>query len=139
MLRTILGALAGMGVAFFAIMGIELLGHVLYPPPPGLDPMVPAQLQRLMAMQPPAALAMVVAAWVLGAFLGGWVAARIARAPPGPAATAVALLVVSGVIGMIVEMPLHPRWMGVLGLLLPLPAALLAARLARPHGPRPPA
>jgi hypothetical protein len=34
---------------------------------------------------------------------------------------------------MIVQMPLHPKWMGVLGLLLPIPAALLAARLARPR------
>jgi hypothetical protein len=37
---------------------------------------------------------------------------------------------------MIVQMPLHPKWMGVLGLLLPIPAALLAARLARPRGSR---
>ena len=139
MLRTLLGALAGMVVTFLAIMGIEVLGHVLYPPPPGLDPMVPQQLERIMATQPVAALALVVVAWVLGAFLGGWVAARIARAHPRTAATLVALLVMAGVVGMIVQMPLHPRWMGVLGLLLPLPAALLAARLARPHRPRPPA
>ncbi|MCJ0825207.1 hypothetical protein MQC88_04420 [Luteimonas sp. 50] len=135
MLRTLLGALAGMVVTFLAIMGIEVLGHVLYPPPPGLDPMVPQQLERIMATQPAAALALVVVAWVLGAFLGGWVAARIARAHPRIAATLVALLVMAGVVGMIMQMPLHPRWMAVLGLLLPLPAALLAAGLARPRLP----
>ena len=133
MLRTILGVLAGMVVTFFTIMGIEFLGHVLYPPPPGLDPMVPQQLEQIMATQPVAALVLVVVAWVVGAFLGGWVAARISRAHSHIAATLVALLVMAGVVGMIVQMPLHPRWMGVLGLLLPLPAALLAARLARPR------
>jgi len=131
MLRTILGILAGMVVTFLAIMGIELLGHALYPPPPGLDPMVPRELEQIMAMQPVAALALVVAAWVIGAFLGGWVAARIAHRHPRIAASLVALLVMAGVVGMIVQMPLHPKWMGVLGLLLPLPAALLASRLAR--------
>jgi protein-S-isoprenylcysteine O-methyltransferase Ste14 len=96
--------------------------------------MVPEQLQRIMATQPVAALALVVAAWVVGAFLGGWVAARIARAHPRVAAVLVALVVMAGVVGMIVQMPLHPKWMSVLGLLLPIPAALLAARLARPRG-----
>jgi hypothetical protein len=136
MLRTILGVFAGLVVMFLAIMGIEFIGHVLYPPPPGLDPMVPEQLQRIMATQPVAALALVVVAWVAGAFLGGWVAARIARAHPRIAAVLVALVVMAGVVGMIVQMPLHPKWMGVLGLLLPVPAALLAARLARPRGSR---
>lgn len=130
MLRMILGVFAGLVVMFLAIMGIEFAGHMLYPPPPGLDPMVPEQLQRIMATQPPAALALVVAAWVVGAFLGGWVAARIARAQPRVAAVLVALVVMAGVAGMIVQMPLHPKWMGVLGLLLPIPAALAGAMLA---------
>lgn len=138
MLRTILGVLAGLATMFLAIMGIEFLGHLLYPPPPGLDPMVPEQLQRLLAAQPPAALALVVLAWVAGAFLGGWVAARIAPAHPRLAAGLVALVVMAGVVGMIVQMPQHPRWMGVLGLLLPLPAAWLAATLAQPRRRPPP-
>lgn len=129
--RTILGVLAGLVVMFVVIMGVEFLGHTLYPPPSGLDPMKPEDLSAIMAMQPVAAMAFVVLAWVLGAFAGGWVAAKIAREHPRTAAVVVSLLVVAGVVAMIVQLPGHPRWMAALGLLLPVPAALLAARMAR--------
>ncbi len=51
MLRTILGVVAGLVVMLVAITGIEFLGNALYPPPPGLDPMVPADLERIIAGQ----------------------------------------------------------------------------------------
>lgn len=74
---------------------------------------------------------MVVLAWVAGAFGGGWTAARVSRVWPRTTAAVVALVVVAGVVGMIVQLPEHPRWMAVLGLLLPIPAALAGAKLAR--------
>ena len=40
------------------------------------------------------------------------------------------MAIACGLIGMIVVMPAHPLWMAVAGLLLPIPAALLGARLA---------
>ena len=65
------------------------------------------------------------------AFEGGLVAALIARAQrPTLAALVPAVLVVAGVVGMIVQMPGHPMWMAVAGLLLPIPAALAGAKLA---------
>ncbi|MET0654670.1 MAG: hypothetical protein ABWY94_03745, partial [Pseudoxanthomonas sp.] len=112
--------------------GIEFASHVVFPPPAGLDPMQPADLEKILAASPVAALAMVVAAWALGAFVGGWVAARIAN-HPRVAAALVALAVMGGVAGMIAAMPQHPVWMSTLGLLLPIPAALLAAHLAKPR------
>ena len=87
-----------------------------------------------MARVPVAAKALVVAAWAAGAFVGGWVAARIARPYPRSAAIAVAAAVMLGVVAIIVAMPAHPVWMSALGLLLPVPLALLAAGLARPRG-----
>lgn len=131
--RAILGVLAGLVTMFLVIMCIEYLGHVTYPPPPGLNPMVTEDLAAIMAAQPAAAKLFVVVAWVVGAFAGGWVAARISRRWPRAAAVIVALVVMSGVVGMILQLPGHPRWMAVLGLLLPIPAALLAARLASPR------
>lgn len=129
--RTILGAIGGLAVAFFTIMLIEMAGHQLYPPPPGIDPGNTADMARLIGMLPPGALLFVIAAWVIGAFDGGLVAALIARDQrPRIAALAPAVMVMAGVIGMIVVMPAHPLWMAVAGLLLPIPAALLGARLA---------
>jgi len=132
MLRTILGVLAGVATMFVVIMGIEAVGHMAYPPPPGLDPMNPAHeaafAQFVQAMPWPAK-ALLALAWTLGALAGGWVAARIARHPRG-AAVVIALLVMSGVVAMIIRAP-HPSWLAAAGLLLPIPAALLGARLAR--------
>ena len=133
-LRCVLGVLLGIVAMFIVITGVEYLGHVLYPPPPGLNPMRAEDLSAIMAQQPVAALAFVVVAWVLGAFAGGWIAARVARRWPRAAAVAVSLVVLLGVVEMIRQVPGHPQWMAILGLLLPIPAALLAARLARPRG-----
>lgn len=131
--RTILGVIAGLATMFVVIMAIEALGHAIYPPPAGLNPMLTEDLAKIMTAMPAAAKAMVLVAWVAGAFAGGWVAARIARQHPRIAAVIVAAMVVAGVIGMILQMPGHPLWMSGLGLLLPIPAALIAARLARPR------
>ena len=128
--RTILGMLAGVVVMFVTIMGIEAVGHLAYPPPPGLDPMNPAHeaaFAQFVLQMPPMAKAMLVLAWVAGAFVGGLVAAKIAR-HQNAAAIFVALVVMSGVVGMIMKVP-HPTWLAAAGLLLPIPVALLAARL----------
>lgn len=129
--RALLGVLAGLVMMFVVITGVEYVAHQIFPPPPGLDPRNPADLAAVLASQPWAGLAMVVLAWVCGTFAGGWLAARISSAWPRAAAIIIALVVMSGVVGMIVQLPAHPKWMSVLGLLLPIPAALLAARLAR--------
>lgn len=130
-IRALLGVLAGLVAMLVVITAIEYVAHQIFPPPPGLDPSNPADLAAVLASQPVAGLAMVVLAWVCGAFAGGWLAARISSAWPRAAAAIIALVVMSGVVGMIVQLPEHPKWMSVLGLLLPLQAALLGARLAR--------
>ncbi len=131
--RTIMGILAGLAAMFFTIMGVEFAGQLAYPPPPGLNPTVPEELAQIIAAAPVAAMAVIVLAWVAGAFVGGWIAARIGRAHPRTAAVIIALAVMAGVVGMIVMLPGHPAWMAAAGLLLPIPAALLAAKLARPR------
>jgi pimeloyl-ACP methyl ester carboxylesterase len=131
--RTILGVVAGMLVCVAVIMGIEALGHLAWPPPPGLDPSRPEDVAALVADAPAGAMALVVLAWVLGSFAGGFVAAKVARQRPRLAAVLVSALVLAGVVAMIVAIPQHPYWMSALGLLLPVPAALLGAALARPR------
>jgi hypothetical protein len=132
--RTILGVLAGLVAMFLVIMGIEAVGHWFYPPPAGLDPMNPAHeaaFAQFVTRMPLNAKLMLALAWTMGAFGGGFVAAKIARHPRA-AALLIALVVMSGVVGMILAVP-HPSWLTAAGLLLPIPAALLAARIARPR------
>ena len=129
--RTLLGAVIGLVTAVITIMLIEFAGHQVYPPPPGLNPMVTEDMAKIMQMLPLGAMLFVVAAWLIGAFDGGFIAALIARkGHPRAAAVVPALMVMAGVIGMIIKMPGHPVWMAIVGLLLPIPAALAGAWLA---------
>ena len=130
--RTVVGLILGLFTMFMVITIIEFVGHRLYPPPAGLNPTRPDDLAAILAAQPFMAKLSVVVAWTLGTFAGGWVAARISRIWPRTSAVIVALVVIAAVIGMIVQLPQHPAWMAAMGLLLPIPAALLAAHLARP-------
>jgi hypothetical protein len=128
--RTILGMLVGVVVAVLVIMAMEMLGHHFYPPPSGLDVTDPANeaaFAQFVATMPFGGKVMVLLAWLVGTFLGALAAAKIARHQTA-AALLVALVVISGVIGMIMEIP-HPAWLSILGLLLPIPVALLAVRL----------
>ena len=82
-----------------------------------------------MAQAPAGAMAMLVVAWIAGAFTGGLTAAKLSHRHKRGAAIAVALLVMAGVCGMIYLVPDHPVWVSALGLILPIPAALLAVRV----------
>ena len=135
MLRSLLGALLGVVVAMLVITAVEFLGHQAYPPPPGLNPMDPTDMERILGLLPVGAKWFIVGAWTCGAFLGGLAAALVAR-HPRVAALVPALLVVTGVVVVTLQMPGHPRWMAVAGLLLPIPAALLGAALAARVRPR---
>jgi len=129
--RTILGVLAGVVVAWLVIMLCQFGSTTLHPPPPGIDLRDPVQLAAFVAAAPVTAMALVLASYALGALLGGWAAARVARHKRA-AALVIGALVLAGVIANFTLIP-HPLWMTVAGLLLPLPAAWLGMRLAQPR------
>jgi hypothetical protein len=129
--RTILGILAGLVVAWLAMTICEFASLFLHRPPAGLDLRDPQALAAHIAAAPLSAMLVVVVGWALAAFVGAWVAARIARHRRA-AALVIGLLVLAGVIANIAMIP-HPLWMTVAGLALPLPLAWLAARIASPR------
>lgn len=126
-MKTVLGVVAGVVIAFLCIFAIEAVSHLLFPPPPGTDLTDPAQVARLMEVMPTAALVMVVVAWFAGALAGGWVANALAKR--ALAGWIVALLVIAGGVATMVMIP-HPPWMWAAGIGLPLVGAWLAQRLA---------
>lgn len=130
MIRSILGTLAGVIVAWLTITASQLLSARLHPPRPG-DLRDVESLAAFVAAAPPAAMVCVVAGYALAAGAGGWVAARIGRSHPRLAALLVGALVLAGVLANYALIP-HPTWMVIAGVALPLPAAWLGARLARP-------
>lgn len=127
-MKIVLGIVAGVVIAFACIMGVEMLDHMLYPPPPGMDFNDPAQLARLMHMMPTAAIAIVALGWFIAAWIGGWAANAIAKR--AVAGWVVALLIVAGAVVNLMAIP-HPAWMWAAGLLLPLAGGWLAQRFAR--------
>jgi len=129
--RTILGILAGLVVAWLAMTICEFASLFLHRPPAGFDLRDPQALAAHIAAAPLSAMLVVVVGWALAAFVGAWVAARIARHRRA-AALVIGLLVLAGVIANIAMIP-HPLWMTVAGLALPLPLAWLAARIASPR------
>lgn len=130
MLKKLLGILAGMVAGGLTVGIVESVGHMIFPPPAGVNAADPEALATIMDQIPVGAKLAVIAAWAAGSLVAGWVAAKIA-APAGmlPALVAGAVLLAGGLYSL-VTIP-HPVWMAALGILVPLPMAWAGARLAR--------
>lgn len=77
-MRNVLAVILGVAAAGFVMMGVETVGHSLYPAPPGLSPDDPRAIEQYVANAPFLAIAFVLIAWASAAFVGGAVAARLA-------------------------------------------------------------
>ena len=92
--RSILAVIAGVVCAVLTVGMIESIGHFVYPPPPGVDISDPDQLRTIMERLPTGALLFVMAAWIVGALVGGLVAAKLARSHAMRAALAVGTMMI---------------------------------------------
>lgn len=80
-MRNLLAVILGVMVASVAVMGVESLGHSVYPPPPGIsadDPRAVEVYASYIKTAPFLALVFPLLAWATGAFVGGAVAAYAA-------------------------------------------------------------
>jgi len=137
MIRSTLAVLLGLIVALATMLLLEYLGMSLFPLPPGIDLDNEEDLARLVASATTGKKLWVLMGWTAAAFAGGWVAARTSRLHRIGAALGVGLLIVVGVVLNAAMLP-HPAWMTIVGVLLPVPVAWFAARLASPRTPLPP-
>ena len=129
MLRNIVATIVGVLVAGLVVGLVESINMFLFPPPPGIDLHDPKQVAAMVSTLPMQAFVIVLFAWSLGCFCGGWIATRLAPSRPATPAVIVAAFILAGVVYNVVALP-HPLWMSIAGLLLPLPSTLLGARLA---------
>ncbi|GAB2494760.1 hypothetical protein [Arenimonas alkanexedens] len=130
MLRSILAVLIGILVMGITVAAVQWLGHSLYPPPAGLDPSDPVALATLVSQMPAMALGMVLIAYAFGTFLGAFTATTISLGHKPGVAIVIGVVMLAMVAMNLLLIP-HPMWMVVAGLLIPLPVALLAWRIAR--------
>lgn len=127
MLRSILSIVAGFVVAVVVIMALEIVGHAIYPPPPGIDLHDPAALKTIIDKLPRGALIAVLVAWGLGTFAGSLTAALIARRAHLRHAAIVGGIELSCAILTMVMIP-HPLWFMAIAVAL-LPSASIAGGL----------
>lgn len=121
--RRVLATVAGLLVGMVVIGAVERIGHLVYPPPPGIDLHDRAALEKLIAEAPAGALLFVACAWLCGTLAG----TALARTIEGPGRTIAAVLVgvlllLAGIANLLM-LP-HPAWFVAVGL-----AALVAGGL----------
>lgn len=128
MIRAVAAVLAGLVAAFAVITLVEAVGHTLFPPPAGLDPMTPEGMSAIVAQMSPAALLFVLLAYLCGAMAGGAVAARVVRGDRLVEAMIVGTVLTVGAALNVMTIP-HPMWMSAGSVAIQLPSAWLGARL----------
>ncbi|WP_066482295.1 MULTISPECIES: hypothetical protein [unclassified Sphingomonas] len=128
MARRIIGTIIGILVFGLATTLVQLLGHMLYPPPPGVDMRNAAEVARIAASIPVPAKLIVLLAYLVGGAAGAFAALRLSRW--SPSAWIVLALAWAGNVLNLMAIP-HPLWMAVGSFIAPLIGVLLAQRLAR--------
>jgi hypothetical protein len=128
-MRKVVAAMAGVIVAMAAIQLVEMLGHLIYPPPADFEFGEPEQVREFMSSLPLGSILFVAAAWAVGTFLGTLAGALLARSGALPYAVVVGGIVLAGAITMLTIIP-HPWWFTVAAPLSIIAAATLAVFLA---------
>ena len=146
-IRSIVGVTLGIVVAMIVIQTIQFANCAIYWPANGPRELVdfpqwmkqhPNEMHAWLDSMPVTAMVAVLASWQLGAFLGGLVAAFLAGWARVQHSVIIGMLVLISTILNVYMMKrdygfLHPSWMILLGLVLPLPMSLLAGKLASPR------
>lgn len=126
MVRGILASIAGVVIAGITVGLVESLGHMIFPPPEGLDLNNPDDLETLMTVIPLGAKIAVLVAWFVGALAGILAAGWIGRGTI-PGWVVAAFMLIASVVTT--QMFPHPIWMIAGAVVLPIIAKLLADRL----------
>ena len=134
--RTALAALAGIVAATVVVAAVQLISARLYPMPPGPDGAGSAQMREYIAGLPLVAFVLVLVSWLVGTFIGGLVAARIAGTQAMLGSGAVGAFMLAATIANLVKFP-PPVWIAVAAV-VGIPAAAWLAGRAGHLGVRPP-
>jgi hypothetical protein len=127
LVRNLLALLAGALTAIACIGLIQVLAHLVYPPPPGLDYRDPEVRKTIMMDAPTGALLLVLLSYVTGTFAGAWIAARLsADAATRQGYMIGGMMLISGFMNL-TAIP-HPPWFWAASITGFVVAACLGAR-----------
>ena len=128
-LRTFLAVLAGLIVGYVIITVFETVSTLVYPLPPGVDPMDIEALRAIVDLIPAGAFVFIIAGWGVGAFAGSWLAGRIATRQKAPHGLVVTVLLTLGGLFTLLTIP-HPVWVWAVGLAALVGGGYAGSRLA---------
>jgi hypothetical protein len=114
--RAILAVVAGCVLSLLIVSGVEAVGHMIYPPPAGIDVRDPAAMRIVIAEMAFGAFVIIVSGWILGAGLGAWLATRLSgtgKTWPGGAVGGVTLAAT----GINLLAIAHPLWIVIVALI----------------------
>lgn len=129
MLRSVLGALAGIATAIVTVIFMEWVSHTIYPPPAGIEIMDTDALNAHLATAPVGALAIVLAGYLMATFDGVFVACLIGRIQPFIYALIIGVLMLAGTASNLLMLR-HPTWFSVSAILGIILSAWLASQFA---------
>ena len=129
-----LAVLAGLLVAMFAVTLLEIVGVLCFPLPPGVDPTNEAQLKQIIEQGklPTGALVCVLLAWVFGAGVGSWSAAKLSPIHKLFCGWLVGTLLFVATLLMLFELP-HPILFSISAVLLVPLASWFGSQFALPR------
>ncbi|NCF25154.1 MAG: hypothetical protein GWP60_11490 [Gammaproteobacteria bacterium] len=129
MIRKLLAAIVGVIVAIITIRVVEMIGHLVYPPPTDFEFGEPEEVREFISTLPVGSILFVGAAWAAGTFLGTLAGALLSKSSPLPYAIVVGGIVLAGAITMLIIIP-HPWWFTIAAPISIVAAAFLAMYLA---------
>lgn len=132
-MRNTFAVVLGAMVAFAVVSIFDAIAGSMFSLPPGLDAgnqeAVTAAIEAAIRNAPLRAILTIVTGYFVAAACGGFIAGKISSAPSNRASIIVGMLVLFATILNFTRIA-HPTLMVVLGVLAPIPGALLGARLS---------
>ena len=129
MLKKIVGFIIGFIIALLVLVGIEELGHSIYPVPTSLDHKDSVAMEAYIKTLPPMAFVFILIAHFLSAFIGSTITNLISKTN-GLLGLSVGSLVFIGAIINVIMLPFQPIWFVVLDLLFTFMGAWFAFKMA---------
>lgn len=128
MIRNIFSIIIGLVAAIVIMQLIQILGHLMYPPPIDIDVTNPEAIRAYISSSPAIVFIMVILSYAIGSFVGALTSTFIAKEKHIPHAINIGgILMGLGAINLF-TIP-HPTWMIVISLIVFLPCAYLGGWL----------
>ena len=131
MIRNAAAFVVGIVIAFLTVRLIDMLGHMVFPPPAGLDFSDPSAVKPYLATLPIGAFLFILASSVIAAFAGTLAACHIGTTSSLNCAIVVGGMVLAATVANFIAIP-HPLWLSIGTLVGIVASAWFAARLATP-------